>query len=231
MTISISDARLNGLRSFLELTDIEPGRFSGTDPKLLEIVFGDFQFHQSVWLKSEELSSQQRIAQVVFESRVSVNRSEWLVVWSMQYGINDAAAHVLHALHHLTISQTRQHIERLLHELETVQPQLQSVYRTTIAGRDDSIVSQDGESLTRGQLYIFGARQELTYALTLLQAVEDGAFTTQSTNRVAIPDGMAAFGVFADQQRHFAEKVLPHLRGIFQEGPRSIAVPYWHQKE
>lgn len=216
-------SRIDVLIAFQTRNELEPGILSGVANEVKQTVFGDFWFES----RDSENDGQHKIAQAVFRSLQAVMSRDWLAVWHMQYGIIDATTFVSNALSALTITETMAKVEALLQELNAAQPNLRYLFRLTPAGRDRDVRSQDEAPTTGGELYIFGVRQGLKYALELLEKVTQGVFETKPDSRMPnLPAGLASFGVFADQQGNFVENELPRLAKVFDDRPKSISVPY-----
>jgi hypothetical protein len=219
--------RARELASFQQQVQLEAGWPSGIHRDVRNRVFGDSILNETPFrdLKSPE-AVMERTAKVVFDSLSDVQSRDWLVIWNTQYGMIETTRYIANYLAHFTVDETKQRAHKLLTELDQAQAHLESLHRIEPAGRDSSIRSQDGQSVTAGELYIFGVRESLRYAIKLLDMVQNGAFNTQPNNEFRVPASMSAFGVFADSQERFVKNVLPRLDKIFEDRPNSIKIPY-----
>lgn len=212
------------LSQLLEMDQLPPGFLSGIDKEIVEIVFPKKNYSH---LSPIQPDKQQQIAQAVFNSLIQVMGYDWLLIWHMQYGISDAIRFGLFLTPLMNVQETIHELELLLDELDEIQSGIESLTRPLVReGGDQGIEDQNGNLLKGGQLYVFGARQGLSYALHLLQLVVENRFEIKPSGRLNIPATMAGFGVFADQQCSFVENVLPKLQKIFEDRPSSILVQH-----
>lgn len=81
-------------------------------------------------------------------------------------------------------------------------------------------MSADGRILTHGEVYVYGCREGLRYALDVAGRIAPQVRRTESHDHyLALPKVLQLLGSFADEQRHFVDKVLPGAQKEFADRP------------